>query len=670
MPLNEQQMEAVNTIDGQLLVIACPGSGKTTTMVHRIHNIIQTKKISPKSVIMMTFSKASAEDMKKRYEAEYDERGVIFCTLHSFCFSTLKACHVVTADSILTDTEKYTIFSNILKEVHYRTDKKEFLTDLMTDIGNVKKSMADIDNYSPQCCDDKNLFKRICFLYDQALKEARKIDFDDMLLLTLKLFQERPEYVERLRKAYPYIQIDEYQDTSRIQMEILYLLAGPNGNIACVGDDDQCIYSFAGASPGVMRDFTKHYPDTKLIHLDTNYRSGGKIISAAKDVIEHNPARYKKQFLAGRGEEGTLEIVTDFSNKRQQYEAVAKQIRQILHGKTTPEQVAVLYRTKQQGEFFSQYLKNENIMFQSLDKLPSKYENFIFQDIMSYHAMAEQTEEFSRYDLFLLVNKPNRYISMDFLKNGLDKKYMMRVAAQTDEPWKQQRQFQQINDLFVLLDCLKGKTPKEFLDRFDKMGYDRYMRDQAKFRNLDESDFEIIYQSYVEDLSRHNIETWEDWIQYANAYNESIRQMNKERTGVVLSTMHKAKGLEWENVIIIDCVDKICPLKKAVTDLEQEEERRLFYVAMTRAKDHLWLYGYQKKVKHEGGTRKNSLKDNGVSRFVTDIRLDKKVLDCHAITMDITQWGRIKWERDQQRKREMAQAADARKKRSIDSLKK
>ena len=611
MPLNSKQQEAANTIDGQLLIVACPGSGKTTTMVHRIHNIIETKHVSPKSIIMMTFSKASADDMRKRFESEYNDRGVIFCTLHSFCFSTLKACRIVGEDSIISEFEKYDLLKKILKELHFASDDGDFIPNMIMDIGNVKKMMITPEEYKQQCCEDHKLFVATYHMYEEVKNHYRKIDFEDMLLLTLKLFQERPKYVEKLRNAYKYIQIDEFQDTSRIQMEILYLLAGPDGNLACVGDDDQCIYSFAGASPDIMLGFTKLYPNAKVINLDSNYRSGEKIIAAAKKVIEHNPGRYSKEFIAGRGTEGSVRIFDSASDKNQEYKQMVSELLRLKVANVDFNQIAILYRTKQQGEVISQLLSDNDFPYHSLEVIPSRYSSFIFKDIIAYHNLVEGND-ISRYELFQIVNKPQRFISYDDLRNGLDRKYLRMTAVNIDEKWKRDKRMQTINELFVFLDCLRGKNPEDFLKVFSTCGYERYLESQADFFNTDVNEYFDIIDGYKADIEKYHITDWDTFIKKAKELDFRARSAAKRTDGISISTMHKSKGLEWENVMVVDCVENFCPYVKATSDAEQEEERRLFYVAMTRAKDNLWLFGYRKKT--------DKKKSGSISRFILDIQ--------------------------------------------------
>ena len=249
---NKAQEEAIHTVDGQMLIIACPGSGKTTTLLRRINYMVTEANINPTGILMITFTKAAADEMNKRYISMFGENpGITFSTIHALCFDIVKKYGKKRVD-IITEIEVYNYFNFRVRYIDQINDKDEFVADLILDISVMKNNMLSLSEYQPKCTEDKELFSNLYTGYEEYKDKESKIDFDDMLVMAKEILDTNPEILLYLRSSYPYIQVDEYQDTNLIQKDIIYLLAGQDGNLAVVGDDDQSIYAFRGAKPEIM----------------------------------------------------------------------------------------------------------------------------------------------------------------------------------------------------------------------------------------------------------------------------------------------------------------------------------------------------------------------------------------------------------------------------------
>lgn len=589
MQKNEAQEEAIQTIDGQLIVIACPGSGKTTTMVRRIHHMTADCKIPSEHILMITFTAAAAKEMKERYQKQYGVDQTTFCTIHSLCLAILRKFRGLTNENIMSNQQSF--FYEQLKRNKDIRDKDEFIKLLITDISVVKNNSLDIDTFVPQCTDDKVLFERLYNKYEDYKKQMDLIDFDDMLIQAYDCMRFDFGCLEWLREKYQYIQVDEFQDTNFLQRDIVYLLAGDNGNLAVVGDDDQSIYGFRGARPEVMLTFQEHYPDVKFIRMNINYRSCKEIISIADRLIQQNTSRFDKQFLAFHSEEGQVEEIRKETRMAQLLAATTK-IEELQKAGENLDDIAILFRTNQEAEEIASLLMNRKIPFYSREKIKSRYDHWMFEDIKSFQKLATGTG--NKQDLSKVLNHPNRFLNdYRYIQAGMDQKKMSSVAFQMNsEKWKLDKALENISNFFWGIRALKDKKPTQFLSTLNVyMNYQTYVKEYAKWRNMDYNDLLTIWNQYVADAAR--FEDWSDWGKYIFLYNKALREAQNNQSGVVLSTMHSSKGLEWKHVFIIDCVDGICPYKKAETPAAIEEERRLFYVAMTRAKEHLYLCSYE-----------------------------------------------------------------------------
>ena len=349
MNFNKAQLGAIEHKDGAMLVLAGPGSGKTAVITHRTKNLITKHHVKPSEILVITFTKAAANEMKERFNSLMkDERvNVSFGTFHAVFFTILKYAYRFTSANIADESVRYGFIREILS--YYRLeykDENEFIGNLLAEISLIKNSRIDIENFYSGVCGEE-IFRDIYKKYETRLKENRLIDFDDMLSYTYELFKERPDILALWQNKYKYILIDEFQDINRLQYEIIKMLAAPQNNLFIVGDDDQSIYRFRGARPEIMLGFEKDYPDAKKVILNTNYRCSAEIVDSAEHLISHNTKRFPKNMQAARGKKVPITF-RYLKDAGEECTDILKGIR-FYHKKGIPlEEMAVIFRTNTQ----------------------------------------------------------------------------------------------------------------------------------------------------------------------------------------------------------------------------------------------------------------------------------------------------------------------------------
>ena len=583
--LDIQQQKAARTMQGQVLVIACPGSGKTTVIIERVHNL--TTKVNPASILVITFTKAAAEEMKNRYKKKYGETKVVFCTIHSICYSIIKREFGLDASNILKDAEQYEFFRGYLINRVSGVDLDEYIKDLLLEISYVRNSRTKPELFESKKCSSSE-FVEYMKAYAAYKTEENKIDFDDMLIICRQTLIHKPDVLAYWKKKYPYIMIDEYQDTNRIQADIFLMLAGKNGNLFVVGDDDQSIYGFRSADSSIMLDFGKWYPACTKIELNTNYRSAENIIEVASNLIQKNTVRYQKQIIGKRKERGEV-ILSSFENTYEQAKAIISDIK-TKHSRGVPyNEIAILYRCNVQNLLLVSLLlsrEKDQIPFYTTEIPKDIHNEFIFADLMTYWRLAEGS--WKKGDLQRILNRPGRYLKAEVFKNcPFELNEMLQRCKNL--PNKENAK-NNVFDLFWQIKKLKGKKPTEFISYImNTMRYKEWLHTYCEYIGKEEEALFGIIDVLQKEASQ--FQTMQDWYDYSQFYAMKLQEMkrNPETSGVCLSTFHSAKGLEWKNVFVIDCNEEVTPSKKAQSPEEYEEERRLFYVAITRAKDELNL---------------------------------------------------------------------------------
>ena len=605
MQSNSMQNEAIKHMDGPMLVLAGPGSGKTTVITRRVENLIR-QGVNPMNILVITFTKAAAQEMKERFYRLMDNgrpeyRNVTFGTFHAVFFTILKHAYNLSADNIIREEERYQIVKAAVARHELDVeDEREFVGNVLGEIARVKSDMIPIQNYYSTNC-PSDVFRKIYEEYTGKLKSSRKLDFEDMLGYTYELFTQRRDILAAWQGKYKYILIDEFQDINKIQYDTIRLLAEPENNLFIVGDDDQSIYGFRGSKPDIMLNFNKDYRDAKQVILDINYRSTPEIVKAAGDVIKFNNKRYKKNITTDKpsGDAVVVRRTKDFIDE---YNEVCERIKAIADGdRRAYSDIAVLYRTSAGIGSLVRKLMENGIPFQIRDKLPDMFEHWIAKDIFAYIRLAYGTA--NRADFISVCNKPKRYIGRDYLTDeviDLDK----LCTYYEDKQWMVERIQKLKNDLKMVAK-LNPYAAVNYIRR--GIGYDEYITEYAVSHHIQADELFDVLNDIHESAREHN--TFAEWDSAVTEYRQRVHEVpHNDIPRVTLTTMHSAKGLEFDTVFIIDANEGVCPHKKAVLDSDIEEERRMFYVAMTRAKRKLYIYSAIEKY--------NKMLD--VSRFLVE----------------------------------------------------
>ncbi len=592
MRLSEAQMQAVSHRDGPMLTLAGPGSGKTTVITRRIAYLIRHAHIDPSNILVITFTKAAAKEMKERFLLQMPSEGsrVTFGTFHAVFFMILKHAYHYDASSIIREEERMQFMRGKIRSMRLECEDEAALAlDLLAEFGRIKSGRIPLAHYYPVCC-GREAFEQLFQSYHQFLTSHRKLDFDDMLVYTYELFSERSDILLAWQKKYRYILVDEFQDVNQIQYDIVRMLADREKNLFVVGDDDQSIYRFRGAKPGIMLHMPKDYPQAKIVRLSHNYRCPEEVVRMAANIIAHNEERFEKEILSVRKEAHavTMELCAT------QREETQKIIDRILSREASYAQTAVLFRTNLQAGMFTERLMEYNIPFRSGDVMPGPYEHWIARDLCAYLRIAQGSR--SRSDFLMIMNRPKRYISRESLEASVVS-FDRWQAFYADCPWMEER----IETLREDALALRGMRPFAAINYIRKaVGYEEFLQTYAKEKNIDAEGLLEILDALQE--GSRPFASFAEWLDHIRDYKEEMKrarsQMEKEADAVTLSTFHSAKGLEFDVVHIPDVNEGIIPYKKAVLPADLEEERRMFYVGITRAAKKLHLYA-AKEIRHQ-----------------------------------------------------------------------
>ena len=577
--LDNNQLEAVCHYKGPCLTLAGPGSGKTTVLVNRIKNLIDTYHVSPQSILVITFTKDAAIEMKSRFISicNNPKAGLInFGTFHSVFYSVLRKEIGLEAGSVLQGKS----LVNFLKEVilSINIDFDEFMLEgLYKEISYINNTLTPIDEYESEGFDDKD-FRKIYIAFQSMKKELGRIDFDDMLLLTYNLFKDCPDILSKWQKKYDFFLIDEMQDMNDLQYDIVKMLA-LSRNIFAVGDDDQSIYGFRGANPKIMLDFPKDYEDCKVIKLCTNYRSCSNIVKLSSKLISNNENRFSKMISAMNVDSGHI-CTKVFKDSDEEAHRICDEIDKLITSDKLAT-VAILFRNKNQNISVINALSEKSIPFYLKDKVSNIYNHFIFKDIVSFMNIALDCGK--RADYLRIYNKPNRYIKRECIDRE-NVSFDDMLCYYSDKPYMQKR----IRDMESDIRRLRSLRPSSaILFIRKKIGYDNYIAETANSKKQYDDYMRVIEN--ITSLSKGfvNIKSFLEECNMRLEYEEEMG--DNSRTKVFLYTFHASKGLEFDNVFILDVNEGVTPSKKATDNKALEEERRMFYVALTRAKKSITL---------------------------------------------------------------------------------
>ena len=627
--LNENQLKAVNHLDGPCMVLAGPGSGKTRVITYRIANMVVNKNIKPTSILAISFTKASSIEMKNRalsLSNDFRMNKVTYGTFHSVFFRILRYFENYNIESILDEKTKRIGLKNILKGLNIENaDDDETIGQVINEISYVKNELMDKRDFKSEVLTNDEFIKVYNF-YEEYKQQMNKIDFDDMLIKTYELLKNNKVALDRVRSVYRYILVDEFQDINKVQFEALKLIANPSNNIFVVGDEDQSIYGFRGSRPDFLLEFEEYFSNTKKVLLDINYRSKGEIINIANRLIEKNTNRYEKVIQCGQGNGAKVNYISP-EDSEEEAVYIAKDIKnKVQEDYTEYTDFAVIYRTNIQSRALVDVFMDMRIPFVVKDSIVTIYDHWAAQDILAYLRIGVNPN--SNKDWIRIINKPFRYISKDNLNLIKDEPDFINSLINKCD--LHPKQVKTINDLDIDISYVKGLNPKNAISYIrTTLDYDRYILDYCANRKIKTNGLIEILNEL--ESSATNFKTIQEYLEHIERVKSEIvdNKNNKETDGVIFTTMHSAKGLEFKNVYIIGANEGTIPHEKSyeIDDEEKkndqiEEERRLMYVAITRAEENICISSPINKY----GKRVSK------SRFVEDIKAPtKKEMDSLTI---------------------------------------
>ncbi len=615
MSFNKSQTEAIGHTTGPMLVLAGPGSGKTTVITERTRHLILQKGIEASHILVITFTRAAAAEMKERFQGLMGRKEpVTFGTFHAVFFQILKHAYGFHGGNIAREEQRFQFIREIIQNMHLEyEDEHEFIGDLLGEISMVKNTGIRLEHYYPKNC-GKEIFEQIYQGYDQRMRRHRLIDFDDMLVYCYELLKERKDILSAWQNKFRYILIDEFQDINSVQFAIMRMLALPENNLFAVGDDDQSIYRFRGAKPELMLGFEKAYPEAKRVLLDVNYRSHKEIVEASLRLISHNSERFDKIIHARQEKEVKAEgnqrrvFYHLWNGQQEEGKAIIEHILKSCRQGASYNDIAVLFRTNTQPRYFMSQLMAYNIPFRTRDNIPNLYEHWITRDLLTYIRLALGSR--SRQDLLKIMNRPNRYITRESLEES---DVAFDVWADYFYDKKQHWVAERIEQLEADLRVLSRLSPYAALNYIRMgIGYENFLKEYADYRRISQDNLLEVLDELQDDAQAFS--SYEAWFSHMEEYTkELLEQKRRQETltdCVSLATLHSAKGLEYPIVHILDVNEELMPYKKALLDADLQEERRMFYVGITRAKERL----------HVHSVKKFNGRELEVSRFISEMQ--------------------------------------------------
>lgn len=667
MQANKQQQRAIAHNTGPALILAGPGSGKTFTTVERVRYLIEVHHADPSHILVITFTKAAARQMRDRFFARMDNQffPVTFGTFHAVFFHILKtSCHY-DGSSILKEKEKREYLRAALltlpEKFYAQNDGKmdqEWEQGLLSEIGFIKNIGKLPTDFTSEYV-SRQEFMRIFVSFQKQLAQEKKLDLDDFAAAVCHLFRTNPAELARWQREYSYLLVDEFQDINAAQYEAVKLLCGGKRNLFVVGDDDQAIYGFRGSDPAIMRQFLKDFPEAKQIFLSVNYRSRAGIVETAGKLIGQNRERFPKQIVAGQSAASGVPaaapgmiwlpfstdhsvLVCGFQDRKQEAEAVADEIgKAFRQGKSC----AAIFRTNADAVWLAAELKCRKIPFRWKEKPKNPYETPVCQDLLAYLQFAMEGRK--RKDFLRIMNRPCRYLSRQMLPDA-DISFSALRRAYAQKPYMQEILHRLETDISRLAK-MDLYAAVHYIRR--GMGYDAWLKESAGQtpsagelrqgqrtasvgtrvhaagkleRDLEAADF---FQEQVREFQsltelEEAMAAYEDQMDQnengADAADVAARTAARGTTGAAfatlpiaeLVTMHGSKGLEYDVVFLPCCMEGVVPHKKSRDQAALEEERRMFYVGMTRAKKELYL-SYAKGTKDAPGFASRFLAECG-----------------------------------------------------------
>ena len=577
--LDINQRNAVYIKEKNVLVVASPGSGKTTVIINRVNHLIEDLKINEGNIIVITFTRAAADNMRNRYKSIFKkEKAPFFGTFHGLFYKILlREGYDI---KIMDGGKGHAIIKSVLSR-YFDDVNDDKVREVMNNISMFKTSLCTIDEFKSTV--SKDIFLECLKVYESSKEREGLWDFDDLSVTVLKLFTENKRVLEKYRRMFKYILVDEFQDCDNIQVSFL-LLMNKDNELFAVGDEDQCIYSFRGSKPEYMVNFHETFKNGVKVKLLTNYRSKNNIVEVSKRLIDKNENRNEKEIISYCDSHGIVHYSTPY-NEYMQGEEIAKYIKENYQG--TYADNAVLYRTNMESRSIIDILTKRKIPFVLLDKGYNFFNHFICKDLINYLKLS--IDQYDKNAFAWIINKPFRYISKEnlgYINSYQEHKSPFDILInKKDMPPFQCKKIDDLRKEILYLNKMSLGSAIQYI--ISTMGYIDYLREYANKYGQSLDDLEDVLEEFKG--AAEGFKTITEFLIHVNNVEEQIESSKAVEDGVILSTIHGVKGMEFNNVYIINCNEEVIPHKSSMEE-NIEEERRLFYVAITRAINNLYVF--------------------------------------------------------------------------------
>lgn len=616
--LNDKQREAVLYNNGPLLIIAGAGAGKTKTLTTKIAYLIEESITTPYNILAITFTNKAAKEMKDRLGVLIGNlaKKVQVSTFHSFGLKLLKENYNLLGYDrnfvIMDSDDSLTVVKKIIKDLGY--DPKIYNPKAIRNkISSCKNEMISAKAYERFAVSDyEQVVHKVYEKYEQKLRQNNSVDFDDLLLLPIQLFRESPDTLKKYQDLYQYILIDEYQDTNQAQYILTKMISEKNRRITCVGDDSQSIYSFRGANYKNILNFEKDYPDAKIILLEQNYRSTSTILDAANQVIKNNTQRKDKKLWTDRGVGEKIKYYRAY-NERDEAQYVIRKIKELINKGIEYKDIAILYRTNAQSRVVEEEMLKENLPYRVIGSFYF-YSRKEIKDLIAYLRLIHNSKD--NISLLRVINTPKRGIGLKTIENLTTKADLEGISIY--EAINSGKELEFKKTIEKLKEISKDLTLTELIDKvLDASGLKKELESEqtleaeVRLENLEE--FKSITKSFEE---KEGLISLEDFLLEISLISD-VEEYKDDPNRISLMTVHSVKGLEFDHVFVIGMEEGLFPhMNSLMENIALEEERRLCYVAITRAKDDLHLVNARRR------TLFGKEQVNPVSRFISEISPD------------------------------------------------
>ncbi|WP_308779702.1 ATP-dependent helicase [uncultured Clostridium sp.] len=576
--LDKYQNKAVNINEKNVLVVAAPGSGKTTVIINRVNHLVTNLNVKVGNIIVITFTRAAADNMRTRYKNVFNrEVAPFFGTFHGLFYKILlREGHNI---SIIQGGVSHRIIKSVLAKYSDEVSEDK-IKEVLNNISLFKTSLKKIEDFKPSLA--KDIFVEALEKYEEYKNKNELWDFDDLSIKVITLFRENEGLLNKYLSLFKYVLVDEFQDCDDLQITFLKMM-NKNNSLFAVGDEDQCIYSFRGSKPEYMVTFKEIFNGGEKIYLSINYRSNENIVEASKDVIKHNLKRNNKVINSYKSTNGIIKFSSPY-DERSQGEEIANIIEKSIYDVSKN---AVLYRTNMEARSLIDTFTRRRIPFVLLDKGYNFFEHFISKDILAYLQLAINIKD--RESFLHIINKPFRYVSksnLEYLRTYREDKSPFDILIEKkDTPPYQAKKLDELRKDIIHLNKLSLSSAIQYI--ITELGYIDYLKDYSERYNQSIDDLEDIVEEFKS--AADGLKTIIELLSHVEKVKESIEESKDIKEGVVLSTIHGVKGMEFKNVFLINANEETIPHRSSMEE-NIEEERRLFYVGITRAIDNLYIF--------------------------------------------------------------------------------